>query len=350
MTDREYPPEFTHELWLPTLDFTRTNAGVAWTEMMRQGVRFVMPPAVAALPRVEDRARALAKAEQERLATADLYYLDIAACEVAYEVELRDKALEHLLPSATGFLVWEKPPMHLSSGIPIRAATWGVAYDGGTWMSWWSDTQVAVRLGLCSPEALMGSGPLTYHEEVHLPPKSWPVQADRPNDPTHGMFRGLLGAWTAISSGALEEKTVAPMPYLRKQARRQLQVQAPPVRSFVPSGSGGTLASPQTIVRRILSGLVLERPYPGELPAELAPWHCYVKDGGHCIVVVLEPVGEGARGSAGGAAPIQDARVPVPVKAVLRAGWRIGEDGYVHAAVRYDPSYGVITDPEDDEF
>ncbi|MFB6700272.1 hypothetical protein [Streptomyces rubiginosohelvolus] len=350
MSDREYPPELTHELWLPTLDFTRTNAVPMWAQMMRQGINFVMPPAVAALPRVEDRARALAEAERERLATGDLYYLDAAACEVASTVELRDKAIDHLLPSAAGFLVWEEPPMHLSNGIPIRAATWGVAHDGGTWASWWSDVQVSARMGIAAPEVLETVGPLMFHEEVHLPPNSWPVQADRPSESTHGMFRGLLGAWTAISNGALQETPLPPAPYVRKQARRQLQVEAPPVRSFTPSASGGSVVSPQTIVRRILSGMVLERPYPGELPAELAPWHCYVKDGGHCILVVLEPTGEGARVSAGGPAPITDARVPVPVKAVLRAGWRIGEDGYVYAGVRYDPALGVVTDPEDDEF
>ncbi|MFI7415262.1 hypothetical protein ACIBU0_42180 [Streptomyces sp. NPDC049627] len=350
MSDREYPPETTHELWLPTLDFTRGNAAVAWAHMMYQGVRFVMPPQVAALPSVEERAAALADAERERLTTAELFYLDAAACEVAETVELRHQAVEQLLPSAAGFLVWERPPMYLRSGIPIRAATWGVAFDGGTWVSWWSDTQAAVRLGLCSYEALLGSGPLTFHEEVHLPPQAWPVQASTPSDPTYGMFRGLFGAWTAIDTGAVEERQMPPLPRVRKTARRQLQVEAPPVRCFTPSASGGTATSPQTIVRRTLAGLLLDRPYPGELPAEVAPWHCYVKDSGHCLLVVLDPVEEGSKPSAGGPARVEEACVPVPVKAVLRAGWTIGEGGYVHTPVRYDHVLGVVTDPEDDEF
>ncbi|MFF4902317.1 hypothetical protein [Streptomyces sp. NPDC001068] len=350
MSDREYPPESTHELWVPTLDFTRANAALAWAHMMGQGVRFVMPPQVAALPRLEDRAAALAAAERERLSTADLYYFDAAACEVAAAVELRHQAVEQLLPSPAGFLVWEKPPMYLRSGIPIRAASWGVAYDGGTWASWWSDTQVADRLGLCSPTALGVNGPLTYHEEVHLPPQAWPVQVSNPADPAYGMFRGLFGAWTAIDTGAVDEEQMAPLPRVRKQARRHFQLEAPPVRCFTPSATGGTATSPQTIVRRTLAGLLLDRPYPGELPAELAPWHCYVKDSGHCLLVVLDPVEEGYKPSAGGPARVEEACVPVPVKAVQRARWRIDEAGYVHTAVRYDLELGVITDPEDDEF
>ncbi|MFB6985596.1 hypothetical protein [Streptomyces sp. NPDC056304] len=350
MSDREYPPESTHELWLPTMDFTRTNAPVVWAQMIRQGIRFVMPPQVAALPRAEDQAAALAEAERERLATADLYYLDAAACEVAETVELRQQAIEQLLPSAAGFLVWEEPPMHLRGGIPIRAVSWGVAYDGGTWVSWWSDTNASVRLGLAGSNSLLVMGPLTFHEEVHLPPNAWPVQVSNPADATYGMFRGVFGAWAAIDTGAVQEQQVPPLPRVRKQARRQLQVEAPPVRCFTPSASGGTVTAPQTIVRRTLAGLLLDRPYPGEMPAELALWHCYVKDSGHCLLVMLGPAEDGYRPSAGGLARIEDAFVPVPVKAVIRAGWRIGEGGYVHAALPYNPELGVVTDPEDDEF
>ncbi|MFK0143210.1 hypothetical protein [Streptomyces murinus] len=283
------PPESAHELWVPTLDFTRANAALALAHMMGQGVRFVMPPQVAALPRLEDRAGALAAAERERLSTADLYYFDAAACKVANTVELRHQAVEQLLPSPAGFLVWEESPMYFRSGIPIRAASWGVAYDGGTWASWWSDTQVADRLGLCSPTALGVNGLLTYHEEVHLPPQAWPVQVSNPDDPAYGMFCGLFGAWTAIDTAAVDEEQVAAPARVRKQVRRHFQLEAPPVRSFTPSATGGTVKSPQTIVRRTLAGLVLDRPYPQEHPAELAPWHCYLVDGGHCLLVVPDP-------------------------------------------------------------
>lgn len=350
MSDRPYPPEFTHELWASALSFTMTNAADAWASMLGQGVRFLMPPKVEALPRHEDRAAALADAERERLATGDLFYLDAAACDVAAAVELRQQSVEQLVPSAAGFLVWEKPPMYLRGGIPIRAASWGVAYDGGTWASWWSDTFAGVQLGQVPAAVLTVNGSLTYHEETHIRPQSWPSQLGDQGDPAYGMFRGLIGAWTAIDTGAVEEEQLPPLPRMRKVARRQLQLEAPPVRSFTPSATGGTTTSPQTIVRRTLAGMLLERPYPGELPAELAPWHCYVKDSGHCLLVVLDPVEVGYQPTAGGPARVEEACVPVPVKAVLGAGWRIGEGGYVHAAVRYDPELGVVTDPEDDEF
>ncbi|MGW0033049.1 hypothetical protein ACWDXD_24935 [Streptomyces sp. NPDC003314] len=352
MSDREYPPESVHELWVPTLDFTRANAAVHWAFTMRQGVHFLMPPEVAALPGVEDRAAALAAAERERLETAELYYLDAAACKVANEIDVRSQSVAQLVPSASGFLVWEKAPMTIHGGIPIRAATWGVAYDGGTWISWWSDVQAAVNAGLASRAVLAVSGPLQFHQEVHLPPGSWPVQADDPRNPEHGMFRGLFGAWTAIDTGAVEDVELPALPRVRKTARRELGVTVvPPVRSFTPSATGGTVTSPQTIVRRTMEEAMLQdRPYPGELPAELAPWYCYTKDGGHCLVVALDPTEEGYRVSAGGPARIEQALLPVPVKAVLRAGWRIGENGYVYTAVRYDPALGVLTAPEDDEF
>lgn len=50
--ERQYPPEFTHDVWMGTLEFLTYNAPLAWAEMMGRGVRFVMPPQVAARPRV----------------------------------------------------------------------------------------------------------------------------------------------------------------------------------------------------------------------------------------------------------------------------------------------------------
>ncbi|MFJ7054785.1 hypothetical protein ACIQU7_24045 [Streptomyces albidoflavus] len=351
MTDRrEYPPDMTPELWLLTLDFLESNAAPTWALMMGQGVSFIMPPAVAALPSVEERGAALAELERERLATAELYHFDSAACDVVATLELRPQAVEQLAPSASGFLVWEEPPMRLPNGIPIRAASWGVAHDGGTWLSWWSDTQVAYRLGLITPAGLEVNGPLTFHEEMHIPRGAWPAQAGQSDNPVHGMVRGLLGAWSAIDMKAVEERQTPPLPRVRKAARRNHGLQAPPVRSFVPSSEGGTATSPQQIIQRTLGGMLLDRPYPGQLPAELAPWHCYMVDGGHSLLVVLAPLGEGNLPTAGGPARIEDGMVPVPVKAVLRAGWEITESGYVRASVPYDPDLGVVTDPDDDEF
>ena len=65
-----------HALWLQTLDFLHYNAPQTWTDMLQQeGVTFLMPPAVAALERVQDQAAALANAESRRLRKADLFYI-----------------------------------------------------------------------------------------------------------------------------------------------------------------------------------------------------------------------------------------------------------------------------------
>ncbi|MDQ4104910.1 MAG: hypothetical protein M3186_14795, partial [Actinomycetota bacterium] len=66
-----------------------------------------------------------------------------------------------------------------------------------------------------------------------------------------------------------------------------------------------------------------------------APWHCYIPDSGHSIVIVTA----------------QDQHtVAAPVKAVLRAGWTITPEGYVLCDLPYDPELGLITEPDDDEF
>ncbi|OLZ51630.1 hypothetical protein BS329_15295 [Amycolatopsis coloradensis] len=80
------------------------------------------------------------------------------------------------------------------------------------------------------------------------------------------------------------------------------------------------------------------RPYRGALPSELAPWHLYIPDGGHSILIVTAQ-GQGT----------QDA-VAAPVKAVLRAGWTITPEGYVLCELPIDPVLGLITEPADSEF
>jgi hypothetical protein len=212
-----------------------TNAADVWASMLSRGAHFLMPPKAAALPRLADRAAALAEAERERLATGDLFYFDAAACDAAKVVELRHHGVEHLLPSAAGFLVWETPPMYLRRGVPIRAVSWGVSYDGGTWASWWSDTLAAVQLRQVPSAALTVNGPLMCHKETHFHPLSWPAQLGDSRHPEYGMLRGLVGAWTAIDTRVVEEKLLPPLCRVRKVARWQLQVEPPPVRSFTPS-------------------------------------------------------------------------------------------------------------------
>jgi hypothetical protein len=67
------------------------------------------------------------------------------------------------------------------------------------------------------------------------------------------------------------------------------------------------------IAKMGLAGMVVPgRKYHSPLPEELERFYCYLKDGGHSVVITL-PSNSG---------PIEDYGVPAPVKAVLRKGYR----------------------------
>ncbi|WP_329492471.1 hypothetical protein OG618_37490 (plasmid) [Kitasatospora sp. NBC_01246] len=344
--------EQVHDMWLGILEFLGTNATNSWSFMMDRGIGFVMPPQVRSLPTSHARASALAQAEFARLAGAQLFHLDASAGRAADQATLRAQNLVELAPSPSGLIVWEEAPYTVAGGIPIRAVSWGIAYDGGTWMSWWSDNAATVRAGLSAPESLGLFGRLMFHEEAHLPPKGWPAQAETPGDRSYPAYRSLLSAWTAIDSGTIEEAEASEaIPAVRKSGKR-LGITVPAVRRLrAATAASAAVTTPDVIIRRVLAGTqITGRPYPGTLPDELAPWHCYTADGGHSLLVMLDPMNRGERVTAGHeATTLSGVFVPAPVKAVLRAGWRI-QDGYVHTPLRYDSTLGLLTNPEDDEF
>lgn len=84
------------------------------------------------------------------------------------------------------------------------------------------------------------------------------------------------------------------------------------------------------------------RAYPTPLPDDIGQWHCYTRDGGHSIVVVLarDYRDEG---------DLTGSLVPAPVKSVLRAGYELRR-GYVVVDLPYDPDLGLVTPAEEDEF
>jgi hypothetical protein len=107
--------------------------------------------------------------------------------------------------------------------------------------------------------------------------------------------------------------------------------------------------SPQQIIERNLAGyLVTGKSYHSPLPKELAEWYCYTSDGGHSILCLLEGHFETDSG------PLDQYLCPVPVKTVLRAGWKPqpGESGltYIVTQVAYSREIGLITEAADDEF
>jgi hypothetical protein len=85
--------------------------------------------------------------------------------------------------------------------------------------------------------------------------------------------------------------------------------------------------------------VVSGKAYHSPLPRELEQFYCYVKDAGHCILVLLP-----SRGS-----PVEDYILPAPVKAVLKKGYTV-KDGYVWSDLPYSDRTGLICDADDHEY
>lgn len=113
-----------------------------------------------------------------------------------------------------------------------------------------------------------------------------------------------------------------------------------------------------------------DTPYVRELPVELAPWHGYLLDAGHCIWSIP---GKSVRTFTNSARSlvcdehhiqaaaydvndvmskndleIQEWLIPASVKSVLR-GYKIVR-GYVVNNLAYDPDIGLLQPDGDDEF
>lgn len=104
--------------------------------------------------------------------------------------------------------------------------------------------------------------------------------------------------------------------------------------------------NPIEIIERHFAGtpyLVLGKQYPVTLPNELSPWYCYTVDGGHSILSLIE-----AQFDESDPASWENDLCPCPVKAVMR-NYRI-LNGYPVAPLKYDSTFGLRTEPEDDEF
>lgn len=102
------------------------------------------------------------------------------------------------------------------------------------------------------------------------------------------------------------------------------------------------MTDPRELITKHVALVVTGRGYHTPLPPELQPWYVYTRDGGHCITVAVQ------RFYRPGADP-EEFLVPAPVKAVLAAGWRT-EAGYVVCDLNYDPSIGLITLADHDEW
>jgi hypothetical protein len=103
---------------------------------------------------------------------------------------------------------------------------------------------------------------------------------------------------------------------------------------------------PAQVIDRVLPPDVRrDRPYTGDLPADLAPWHVYTVDGGHSILVVLSstiPFLEPGES-------LESTMVPAPVRLVLRSGCSMRE-GVQWADLPYDDELGLLAEEGDDEY
>lgn len=103
---------------------------------------------------------------------------------------------------------------------------------------------------------------------------------------------------------------------------------------------------PREVIARSQGSMVVPgRSYPRQLPAEIAPWHCYIRDGGHSILIVLDSDDLSVQPTT---KELEDNLVPAPVRSVERAGWRM-VNGYVVCRLPFDPVSGLVTPEEDDE-
>lgn len=95
------------------------------------------------------------------------------------------------------------------------------------------------------------------------------------------------------------------------------------------------------LLERAMAGInVPGRPYPRPLPAELAPWHCYIVDSGHCLACVPLCLWPQDALLAGPEVVLGGLLIPVPVQAVIAAGYQITE-GFIVVDLPYDPDLGL---------
>jgi len=90
--------------------------------------------------------------------------------------------------------------------------------------------------------------------------------------------------------------------------------------------------------------IVPGKTYPRSLPDSLHKWHVYILDKGHCILCVRREDLSTARKEG-----MDNYEIPVPVKTVLRLGYRI-QDNYVIVSGTQFNQEGLIIPEEEEEF
>jgi len=84
--------------------------------------------------------------------------------------------------------------------------------------------------------------------------------------------------------------------------------------------------------------------YPYKLPDSLQKWHIYLLDKGHCLLCVRKEDLNLARKQG-----MDDFEIPIPVKTVLRLGYRISDNYVVVSGTRFNDD-GLIIPADEEEF
>lgn len=88
------------------------------------------------------------------------------------------------------------------------------------------------------------------------------------------------------------------------------------------------------------------RRYTRSLPPELEAAYAYISDSGHSLIVLIDELVEGPN--------VDDYLLPVPVRTVLRLGYRVDDNGIVHVrsgpGVSYSREVGLVVPEEDEEW
>ena len=172
-----------HALWLQTLDFLRCNAPQMWTDMLRQGGGDILDAAHRGGTGAGSRSGRRPGQRGKPPATQSRLVLHHAGSR--RERRRADRHPVHRPDRQHCALTLRTDGVGRAAGtrrrgVALRAVSWGPAYDGGTWWSWWTDTAACVRAGIAEPSDADDPRRADLPRGVHAEPDFWPVQADDP--------------------------------------------------------------------------------------------------------------------------------------------------------------------------
>ncbi|MFE0457784.1 hypothetical protein ACFW1A_00805 [Kitasatospora sp. NPDC058965] len=133
----------------------------------------------------------------------------------------------------------------------------------------------------------------------------------------------------------------------RFEALRDSTAGTPQLAQASPANATNTAHAPGALAAaalRLAAPAGTPRPYAGELPADLAPWHTWISDSGHSIVVAM------AEEFSKHPTKPDYFLIPASPKTVLRLGYT-WQDGYpIVRGLHYSEELGLITPADEYEF